>query len=404
MDWTFVTGFLDIRDYDKDYSVSVRTPEEYLSNSDFIFKFDIPIICFCDSKFVDIIREKRKSFSSQTQVYPYSFSDLPKLKYLQILQEERRKVCQMPNKYSGGYYLLVNSKLDFMKKAIELNPFSSSYFAWIDFGLSYLCSVHQEFPKDIQSLKPNKISLMSINRVNENEVEDDESMEKFLQKISWETSAQFWFGPKDEILWFRKEFDNLYDNLISKKIIVLEEKLFSVIAAKNRQKFKNWIGRYVDSLKNSYRPRGSFDLILNRIRIEQNIKKHKEAFRIAKYLLLSRSEMKNEEVFDCLDFILINGYYINKKDEARNAAKEMIELAKNDIELRKKMESNYDYYFNNFQFYKEDPTIELVMDNFTNIQTSNKSQIIQISVKNGLPDNIIESLQLSNPRFIKYPA
>jgi len=33
---------------------------------------------------------------------------------------------------------LMNSKIDFVKKTIDINPFSSKFFAWFDFSLPYI--------------------------------------------------------------------------------------------------------------------------------------------------------------------------------------------------------------------------------------------------------------------------
>jgi len=36
------------------------------------------------------------------------------------------------------YMYLMNSKIEFVKKIIDINPYSSDYFAWIDFSLPYM--------------------------------------------------------------------------------------------------------------------------------------------------------------------------------------------------------------------------------------------------------------------------
>jgi len=192
---------------------------------------------------------------------------------------------------------------------------------------------------------------MSIGRVNENEI-SGEKLDLFLKTDSWKTSAQFFYANKENFLWFSKKFDEMFTYCMERKIMVLEEKIFGVIIAQNRDNFNVWIGRYIDCLKNSYRPRGSIDLVIERIRTEQNLGNHNEAFRLAKYLYLSKNDISVNDLFICLDFIVVNAYYVNQKEEGKNACKEMIKLAKEDFNIMYKLKNEL-RYASNFKFYDE---------------------------------------------------
>lgn len=397
-DWTFITAFIPISDYDDDYGSSNRKPEEYLNYSNYICSLDIPLIIFTDYQYIELIRAKRQNFVSKTIVVEYKFTDLPKYKYFDILREERRKIVEMPNKYSGGYYLLVNSKNDFLMKAIELDPFNSKYFAWIDFGLSYICKNYSEFIQEITSLKPEKINIMSIQRITQNDVLN---YKNFLLTDSWKTSAQFYFGNKDNIIWFSKEFDKLFIECIEEKIIVLEEKLYGLIIGNNRNKFDVWIGQYCYCLYNAFKPRANIDMILSRINEEQDASNNNEAYRLIKYLFQSKDLLNNQQILQCLNSLVINCYYINKKEEGLKAGKEIINLCKSDDKIRKIIENNYQYYNMNLSFYEQKPTLKLLIPSYIDINIINDTNenILYIYVSNP-PINKICTLPLSNPRYL----
>lgn len=62
-----------------------------------------------------------------------------------VLPEIRNK-----DKDTEYYMYLINSKIEFVKKAIDVNPFSSDYFCWFDFSLSY---IFKDMTSSINKLK-----------------------------------------------------------------------------------------------------------------------------------------------------------------------------------------------------------------------------------------------------------
>jgi hypothetical protein len=62
-----------------------------------------------------------------------------------------------PEAISADYILLMSNKLSFMKEAIEINPFRSSHFFWIDAGYGH--GNKTSFQVDTIPWKPSKLSI-----------------------------------------------------------------------------------------------------------------------------------------------------------------------------------------------------------------------------------------------------
>jgi tetratricopeptide (TPR) repeat protein len=133
---TFVTSYLKI--YTTDYDEN-RTFEKRLELFMKIVNLDINICLFTSPEFEDIFKEISEKH--------------PNLKVLQILNVEdseffkignqNKELLVLPNVRSEykdhiNYMFLMNAKIEYIKKAIDINPFNNSIFCWFDFSLPHV--------------------------------------------------------------------------------------------------------------------------------------------------------------------------------------------------------------------------------------------------------------------------
>lgn len=118
-----------------------RTWDDYLKWFEKTLQVKSPIIVFCEDELVDFVKEKRKY---PTEIITHTVDDIPyyhlKNKIQEIISSEEyqnkidvpeRIECQHPM-----YTVVQYSKFKWLEKSIELNPFNSQYFFWIDAGAS----------------------------------------------------------------------------------------------------------------------------------------------------------------------------------------------------------------------------------------------------------------------------
>lgn len=106
-----------------------------------------------------------------------------------------------------NYMCLINSKIEFVYKAIKKNPFNTNHFAWIDFGI---CHVLKNIDETLQYLyffsknhKEQNILIMPTiwdKNLSFNNISSHES-------IIWRFPGGFFFGDKDSII-------NMYNLII----------------------------------------------------------------------------------------------------------------------------------------------------------------------------------------------
>jgi len=133
---TFVTSYLKI--YDSDYD-ETKTFEKRLELFMKIVELNINICLFISPEFKDIFELISNKYKNLNIVEVLSIEDLEITKIgnknqdLLVLPERRSHIKDLPN-----YMFLMNAKTEFIKKAINVNPFNNDYFCWFDFSLPYI--------------------------------------------------------------------------------------------------------------------------------------------------------------------------------------------------------------------------------------------------------------------------
>ena len=139
-----MTAFVDIGR--GGWSKYTRSNENYLAYSVRLLHFNVPLILFMESKFIDFVKFHRKGKENITKIVPITIETLEYYKYyknisavLKATQEliklkREDEFITVPEVSSPEYIIVMASKIGLVKQAIEMNPFNSAYFYWIDFG------------------------------------------------------------------------------------------------------------------------------------------------------------------------------------------------------------------------------------------------------------------------------
>ena len=124
--------------YDSDYD-ETKTFEKRLELFMKIVELNINICLFISPEFKDIFELISNKYKNLNIVEVLSIEDLEITKIgnknqdLLVLPERRSHIKDLPN-----YMFLMNAKTEFIKKAINVNPFNNDYFCWFDFSLPYI--------------------------------------------------------------------------------------------------------------------------------------------------------------------------------------------------------------------------------------------------------------------------
>lgn len=165
---TFVTALYDIK-RDK-WPRFERKFEQYLQYFKNFLNLRTNLVMFSEKSTLD---QMRLTFGHllQPNVYPIiqRWVDIEYQKYrqnvTQVMDSEEFKKdnkllkSKIPEAFSVDYVLLMNNKLSFLKEAIDINPFNSTHFFWIDAGFGH--GNKTIFPSTNNTWKPSK--LLSLN-------------------------------------------------------------------------------------------------------------------------------------------------------------------------------------------------------------------------------------------------
>lgn len=133
---TFVTSYLKI--YDSDYHEN-KTFEKRLELFMKVVELNVNVCLFISSEFKEIIDSISNKYENLNIIEVLSIEDLEFTKigkkniHLLNPPEKRNYIKDISN-----YMFLMNSKIEFVKKAIDINPFNNDYFCWFDFSLPYI--------------------------------------------------------------------------------------------------------------------------------------------------------------------------------------------------------------------------------------------------------------------------
>lgn len=209
---TFVTAYLKI--YNEDYDIS-RTFEKRLEHFLKLLDTKINICVFCSPEFKEPFEEVCKIYNNVKLIQICSIDELE----ITLISKSVNQLSNLPErrnviKDTEYYMYLMNSKIDFVKKTIDINPFSSQYFAWFDFSLPY---IFKDTDKTIQEIKiisqrnyiNSFLTMPGCWNVKVNDI-------NFIKNnICWRFCGGFFLGDKESLLKFYNLTIDSFDEFLT---------------------------------------------------------------------------------------------------------------------------------------------------------------------------------------------
>ena len=144
---TIVTMFFNIRPQETPSGMSYKPTDSYfeLANA-FILRLPYPLIIFMDAsneKIEEFVTNTRQTYGlvNKTHIFKIALQDTYFYKDVERINSLMKSFVitnSNQDKDTALYIVLNNNKMDFMERAIASNPFQSSHFMWMDFGITYI--------------------------------------------------------------------------------------------------------------------------------------------------------------------------------------------------------------------------------------------------------------------------
>jgi hypothetical protein len=349
---TIVTMFYKIREKENNISGSNlnHSVNRYIELSkQFLLKLPYNLIIFTDDEeIISIINEERKNYSEKTFIVnkpfenTYYYKDLDRLKQL---QKEFTIVNGSLEHETPMYIILNNNKFCFINESIELNPFKSSHFIWMDFAINHVALDCEKIHEWINKV-PDKIKQMCINPYIENI-----HYKNMFQYIYHHTAGGLFSGSSENLIKYCNLFKEKTEKIYSENWYQIDEAVMTIIQRENPDLFDFFYGDYQGIISNYLIPIHNIDLILKGTQKYIDYNKTKEAFEILCYCNNYFKENVNDNlIFDYIQKHIIVDYYNNNRlllDIVISLIKLLKITNKNKItELLYFNSSNLDYYVN----------------------------------------------------------
>lgn len=252
--YTIVTAFLDVgRASWKGFERSV---DYYLERAKRVFTLDDFMVIYVQPELVDFVKEQRDKYRHKTKVIPLTIEELPYFKYKnqieQVMQSAEFKnglavpIC--PEVTQPLYDVIMWSKIPLVVRTIEENPFNSSHFVWLDFG------IHTEVLKDFRlnkpllSFIPDKIKLLCLRYP----LQADLNVKKFFKAHSIRFTGTMITGSAENFKILNQYWEQEIQYCLNQNVVDNDQSLLCIIFLKHPELFELYYGFWTEQFSNYY--------------------------------------------------------------------------------------------------------------------------------------------------------
>jgi hypothetical protein len=258
--WTFVTGYFDITKYeDASKQIKDRPPNFYLHSCNTTLSVNANLVIFTEEKFKPILEKLRPDhLKNNTKFIICNFEDFHLYKYRNKIAENRKKNLIADPRNTVSYYLCCMTRYSMVKQVTELNPFNSTHFGWIDFGIERQGFKNASSLDNVIHLYRDKVSACYINYIPQKTVDN---LKEYFQWGRCAIASGFFTGNLKNIQKFCRLVELQFITYVELGFGHADEQLFSPIYFSNPDLFHFYFGDYRSIITNYCQIREDIDSI-----------------------------------------------------------------------------------------------------------------------------------------------
>ena len=356
---TFVTAYYNLREKENNpyrfKDEGFCTHDWYLNSFKKLLVKDVNLIIFTENRYKDYVLEQRQDKLDKTLIICKEIEELRLWdKYQKFIDNDKRyhisNYCT--KKFTPLFYLIVNSKVDFVEESINLNHFNTDYFSWIDVRGLDASPVTDDFFYDIhkyKSLDKLRITVMSYTPnfwINQKH--------NYYSHFRGNIAGGFFIGHKDVLLQFIKYVHQELDWVLENGFAVTEEMIFGMVFAQHRDIFDPYYGDYGSVIKNLDGIHEYLYLALSSLEVAYNENNHTYVNHITRTIRDSHNKgfitLENHMIVDIWNKNYMSLYYLGNHNEGCNIIIDLMEKSKTNENVRNILKNSKDYYKNNFSY------------------------------------------------------
>jgi hypothetical protein len=220
---TLVTAFVP------NLNTALDNQSTYIARGTALLNVEVPKIVFTPKEIIAQLPHNKWNF-----FVPY---DLPEESETFTLPAKRNK-----DKDTQKFFALMNEKTNFCRKAIQLNPFKTTQFVWVDFGLLHVCN-KDTFARNLRTVVSKSYEKVRIAHIwpLSNVVPD-------YNAVQWYFAGGVFGGDAASLLRFADRADRQLLKLREKKIATWEVNVWASVFCEEPNLFDAYSADHNDSL------------------------------------------------------------------------------------------------------------------------------------------------------------
>ena len=242
---TLVTAFIT-----KINNIDFRSYEKYIELGKKLLKQAIPTICFLEK---DIFTEY---FEPELTLYPLTTFRIFERKDIYLYEYEHQLTdfhvkTDNVSKDTPGYMFIQCHKTEWVKQAIQENPYNTTNFVWIDFGIFHMIKDEVSFALALKNLSRKTYDNVRVaSCVDPNSISYDKNI---YREISWYFAGSIFGGNKESLVEFAKIMKATCIHLMeTKKHIMWEVNVWYLIFQKYKTLFDPYHADHNLSILDNY--------------------------------------------------------------------------------------------------------------------------------------------------------
>lgn len=282
---TIITCLYDIRKKEGSTPQSIHTINDYLELSKHMLQVHLPMVIFTDEENITRhISKVRTGYGllDKTVIINLPFEETFFYKDLNVLKERMNQysiVNWNKEKDTPLYVLLNNNKFDFLQRAMQLNPFHTNFFLWMDMGIQHCTKATKDEWMEVSKSWPSFICQYRdrIHKLRIHTTTKPENMtwKDYFKMIYHHVAGGLFGGHKDCLYEYIQLFKQQWETILYKeKWWQLDEAVMTILTDTYPDKFRFFYGDYDGLISNFIKSKKSFHLVFQTAQRHLDSKKY----------------------------------------------------------------------------------------------------------------------------------
>jgi len=344
-DFTIVTAWFDVREFENHHLKDVDEnghyciPDHYFRSAALLFNKEMPMVIFTEERYKDRILSLRPpSYLDKTMIVIKDYCDLWRWDLYPRFAENHQS-APIRNlsieKFTAIYKWIINQKVEFVREAIDMNPFSTEKFGWMDMRLHVVYDMPvQETNEIFRSIPDDRILITQCSYTHPNEIGDRRG---FYEWTRGKVAAGVFLGKSQALLRFCELCREELLISISEGLCPTDEMIYSVVIARNNSLIEPHIGDYSDVLRNMAYNRGSTHLAINFLNKSFQEGNHYFTWKVAENLrkgILQNSICPStDQVYNIWYYNYVANFWLGNREYCKTILYELYSLGSQRVDL-----------------------------------------------------------------------